>query len=66
MKITIKVESCQNSDGEDTTVEFTKDNVEYIEDFLHAMGRSLRATGFDFVSSLTAKSDDGTTFTGNF
>ena len=57
-KITVTYENCMNEDGEDTSVSFSKSDVEFVEDYLYVMGRAGRAFGFDMITYLEAGSDD--------
>lgn len=62
MRITITYENNMNENGEDSLVSFEKQDVETVEEVLNAMGRSLHAAGFTYVSSLTAHTDDDNHF----
>ena len=58
MKVTITFENNINEDGEDTTVSFSKDDIEFVEDYLNAVGRAGLAGGFTYLKGLKAYSQD--------
>ena len=67
MKVTITFENNINEDGEDTTVSFSKDDIEFVEDYLNAVGRAGIAGGFTYLTGLKAYNvDDNTTWYAEF
>jgi len=54
MKVTVTFEMSEMEDGETASLSFTKEGIEYLEHYLHMVGRSARAVGWDSIDTLTA------------
>ena len=46
MKVTITFDMNMETDGEDTSVSFSKDHIEFEQDYFNAVGRAATAGGF--------------------
>ena len=46
MKVTITFDMNMETDGEDASVSFSKDHIEFVEDYLNATGRAATGVGF--------------------
>ena len=57
MKVTVTFENNMNDDGEDSIMTFTKDGIEFYEDYLHAVGRAGRGFGFECCDTLIGTSE---------
>ena len=67
MKVTVTFESTMNEDGEDSLMTFTKEGIEFYEDYLHAVGRAGRGVGFECCDTLTGTLEGSDTkFIGKF
>lgn len=62
MRVYIITEETMEADGVDTYVEFSRDNIESVEDILHTFGRALQGMGFSYINTLQAYSDNNDWF----
>ena len=62
MKVFLSNTSTEPEDGIDQSVIISQDGIETVEDMLYVFQQFIRASGFDYIDVVHAKSEDGQTW----